>query len=57
MRKHTLWSLVLVFALSLAVWGQTASQISGTVTDKTGAVVPGAATSALSFSATGSSAS
>ncbi len=52
MRKHTIWSLVLVFALSLAVWGQTASQISGTVTDKTGAVVPGA-TVVITDAATG----
>jgi hypothetical protein len=52
MRKHTLWSLVLVFALSLAAWGQTASQISGTVTDKTGAVVPGA-TVVITDAATG----
>ncbi|MGH9533715.1 MAG: carboxypeptidase regulatory-like domain-containing protein [Terriglobales bacterium] len=52
MRKLTFWSMVLMLGLSLTAWAQTASQISGTVTDKTGAVIPGA-TVTITDAATG----
>lgn len=42
MRKLALGSLIMVMVFAVTAWGQSASQISGTVTDKTGAAVPGA---------------
>lgn len=52
MRKITLCSIVLVCVFSVAVWGQTASQLSGSVTDASGAVIPGA-TVTITDAATG----
>jgi hypothetical protein len=40
--KRLLFVLLVLFALHLCAWGQATSQISGTVTDSSGAVIPSA---------------
>jgi len=52
MAKQLIWSCLFAAALPLLVWGQQEGSISGTVSDASGAVVPGATVTAFEVGTT-----